>query len=172
MSEKKYFPMFIDIHNYHILVVGGGRIALRRIRTLLQFCSDISVLATDICEEIAEMEVEEKLIISRKSYEPEDLKVKTYAQNQINRQKEYFDMVLAATNNKEVNHSIWKECKKRNILVNVADNQKLCDFYFPSVVMNDDVVIGINSGGKNPSVVKTIRQKIEKLLEKTRKIYE
>ncbi len=161
MSKKAYFPLFVDIRSYRILVVGGGQIALRRIRTLLQFEPDITVIAQEVCEEITRMEEEGKLTILRKKYESNDLCL----QSKIN-------LVLAATNNKDVNHLVWEACKKRNILVNVADDRSLCDFYFPSIVMNEDVVIGINSGGKNPSVVKKIRRKIEELLEKTRKIYE
>ena len=163
MSEEKYFPMFVDIHNYHILVVGGGKIALRRIRTLMQFQPMISVIAPEICEELEEMEQQGQLIVYKKRYEPDDLSEK--GEKSVN-------MVLAATDDKIVNYSIWKECKKKNILVNVANDRSLCDFYFPSVVMNEDVVVGINSGGKKPSVVKMIRRKIESVLEKTRGIYE
>lgn len=163
MTEKNYFPMFVDMSNYHILIIGGGKIALRRIRTLLQFSPSISVIAPVVCEEIQKMQQQGKISVYKKMYEPDDLSPKD---------EKVVHMVIAATNDRNINSSIWKECKKRNILINVADDQALCDFYFPSIVMNDDVVIGINSGGKNPSVVKKIRGKIEELLGKTRKIYD
>ena len=147
--ERPYFPMFIDIADKKILVAGGGTIALRRIRTLLKFGADIHVIAPDLCEELTQLEEEGKITAEHREYRAGDI--------------DDSQIVLAATDDHEVNRKIWEECRAAGIIVNVADDKKLCDFYFPSVVMTDEAVIGINSGGADPSITKKIRRKIEKM---------
>ena len=79
--------------------------------------------------------------------------------------------MLAATNQREINQQVATDCRileqkeQRRILVNIADNKKLCDFYFPGVVQADEVTIGINSGGQNPRNVKKVRKKIQEMLK-------
>lgn len=147
--EKPYFPMFIDLSGKKILMVGGGGIALRRVRTLLKFRVDILVVAPKLCGGLAKLAQEGKIRAEHREYRDSDT--------------EGTDIVLAATDSSEVNRHVWKVCRKAGIPVNVADDRNLCDFYFPSVVMNEEVVIGINSGGSDPGKVKETRQKIEKL---------
>ena len=74
-------------------------------------------------------------------------------------------MVLAATDDHELNHAIVKACKKRGILVNTCDDKSQCDYYFPAVTEVDGVVIGLNSSGKDPKKVSQVRQKIETMNE-------
>lgn len=147
--DRPYFPMFIDIADKKILVAGGGTIALRRIRTLLKFGADIHVIAPELCEELTQLEEEGKIKAEHREYRTGDIRGA--------------QIVLAATDDHEVNRKIWEECRASGITVNVADDKKLCDFYFPSVVMTDEAVIGINSGGADPSITKKIRRKIEKM---------
>ena len=138
--ERPYFPMFVDLTGKNVLVAGGGRIALRRVTTLLRFGAAIRVVAPQLC-------------VERRRYRKGDARGA--------------DLVLAATDSREVNRAVQAECRESGIPVNVADDRNLCDFYFPSVVMTDDVVIGINSGGTDPGKVKGTRKLIEKaLLEK------
>ena len=78
-------------------------------------------------------------------------------------------MVIAATNEPQINHQIKDECKKiekdecRQILVSVVDDKTMCDFYFPGIVQTEKLVIGINSGGENPGLVKRTRETIQKM---------
>ncbi len=142
--------MFIDLTDKKILVAGGGTIALRRIRTLLKFRTDIHVIAPELCEELAQMEQEGKITAERREYRAGDI---SGAQ-----------IVLAAADDHAVNRQIWEECRAAGIIVNVADDKKLCDFYFPSVVMTDDIVIGINCGGEDHRKVKETRIRMEKMI--------
>lgn len=156
--EKKYFPMFIDISDKKIIVVGGGAVAARRVETLCHFAEDIIVIALKFTESLLRLAAAGKIRCLQKPYEEGD--------------GSCADIVLAATDKKELNRHIWEECRKaelnegRRILVNVADDKELCDFYFPAVVRENDIVIGINSGGSNPGKVKEVRRKIEKELGK------
>ncbi len=147
--ERPYFPMFIDLTDRKIFVAGGGRIARRRIEALVKFGADIHVAAPQVCPEIALLAEEGKIKILLREYRPSDL--------------DGMEFAIAATDDREVNRAVYAECRKRGIPVNVADDKTLCDFYFPALVLTDDVVIGIGSGGESPGRVKEVRQRIEKL---------
>nr|WP_294491060.1 bifunctional precorrin-2 dehydrogenase/sirohydrochlorin ferrochelatase [uncultured Mediterraneibacter sp.] len=146
--KKPYFPMFIDLTDKRILVAGGGNIALRRVRILLQFGADICVVAPEVCKELTDLADSGKITARRRPYRSGDIRKAR--------------LVLAATDDHEVNQKIWKECKKEGIMVNVANDRRLCDFCFPSVVMTDEAVIGVNSVAHDPSVTKRVRKNIEK----------
>ena len=148
--ERPYFPMFIDMTDKSVLVAGGGRIALRRVRTLLRFGAKIRVIAPRLCRELEDMEKDRMICIEQREYKPGDIKGAAF--------------VLAATDSREVNRQIWGDCREKGIPVNVSDNRELCDFYFPSVVMTEDAVIGISSGGEDPGRTKELRRRIEKTL--------
>ena len=141
--------MFIDLTGKKVLMEGGGRIALRRVETLLGFGAAVHVTAPELCEELLELERQGKITAERREYKPGDTSG--------------YDMVLAATDSRETNRMIWGECRKNGITVNVADDKSLCDFYFPSVVMTEKAVVGISSGGEDPSRVKELRKRIEEI---------
>lgn len=147
--ERPYFPMFIDLTDRKIFVAGGGRIARRRMEALVKFGADIHVTAPRVRPEIALLAEEGKIKTILREYRPSDL--------------DGMEFAIAATDDREVNRAVYAECRKRGIPVNVADDKTLCDFYFPALVLTDDVVIGIGSGGESPGRVKEVRQRIEKL---------
>ena len=148
--EKPYFPVFIDMAGRNVLIAGAGKIALRRVRTLLQFGAQIRVIAPEFCEELEELEKAGRIHTEHRAYQPGDIQSETF--------------VIAATNSREVNRQIWEECRSKGIPVNTTDDRALCDFYFPSVVMTEEAVIGISSGGDAPGRTKEIRRKIEETL--------
>lgn len=151
--EKAYFPMFVDISEKKIIVVGGGQIAARRVETLTHFAGDITVIAPEVNGTIRMLEAAGKIHCEHREYAIGDVRDA--------------DMVLAATDRKDLNHAIAMECMEiereshRNILLSVADDRQLCDFYFPAVIQKDNIVIGINSGGSDPGKVKRLRKRLE-----------
>lgn len=151
-----YFPMYIEMKNRKVLVAGAGKIASRRIKTLFRFGADIIVVAPKLSTTVLELsghpvqkESGGRVQVFQRKYRTEDLVG--------------IEMVIAATDSQEVNRKIFLECRKRGISVNVADDHTLCDFYFPSVIVTEDVAIGISSGGKNPGKTSEVRKKIEEL---------
>ena len=78
------------------------------------------------------------------------------------------DLVIAASNCREVNRRVYEECQKAHIPVNTADDRELCDFYFPSVVLAEDIVIGLNSIDHDPKKVKEARKIIENVFDNER----
>ncbi len=157
--KEPYFPLFMNLSGQKIVTVGGGRIALRRIKTLLPFGAEICVIAPRLCGELEKIcrERADAVQVLRRTYRPEDVK--------------NADLVLAATDSREVNRMIGQECREKGILVNVADDHTLCDFYFPSVVMTEDTVIGISSGGASPGKTKQMRRDIENLLKTSEELH-
>ena len=153
--EKAYFPMFVDISEKEILVVGGGKIAARRIRTLLDFTVHITVITPVLDEKLRQYADLEKFRWVQRKYRESDITGSDKP-----------DIVLAATGDTEVNAEIGRLCRSLGICVNVADKKEMCDFYFPSIVKTEEVVIGINSGGANPGATKRTREKIEEWLGK------
>ena len=151
-----YFPMFIDIEGKHILVVGAGKIALRRGQTLLQFRARIKVIAKEIPKEQKEafhlLVSEGKIVLEEKAFEESDL-------------TEAFFLVLAATNVKKLNHEICMLCRKRKILANTATDRTDCDFYFPAVAVQEELVVGITGDGSDHRKVAETAARIRKVLE-------
>ena len=151
MKSKQYFPLFVDISDKKIVVVGAGKIAARRVKTLVDFGAAIVVVAPQISPELEQLGLEQKITLVRREYQREDI----------------YDawMVLAVTDNEKLNEEIYSVAKCLGALVNVASNQKKCDFHFPGIIKNESYVVGINGGGQNHHGVAVLRGKVEKCLE-------
>ena len=143
------FPLFLDISDKKILVYGAGRIASRRVETLLAFASSLTVFAPEASETVRNAWKEGKLSYQQRVYEPGTIPEDAF-------------FVLAATDNAAVNEAIWQECRKKKILVNVCSNREHCDFQFPGVALKDDLVIGINAGGSDHHLAKAWTDKLRK----------
>ena len=153
MREELYFPLFVDLTKKSIIVIGAGKIAARRVKSLLPFVGDMKVIAPEVSSEITEMAAssEGALVVEQRPFESSDL--------------DGADMVLAVTNDKELNTRIGALCKEKKILVNVSHEKELCDFYFPGVVQKDNVVIGITASGKDHSEARKVTEQIRTMME-------
>lgn len=149
-KEKKFFPLFIDLTQKKAVVIGGGKIASRRIQTLLPFVREITVVAPVCTEKIKVLYENGEIIYKQKKYEITDI--------------ENADLVLAVTDNYDLNEEIYKICKEKNILVNVASNQQKCDFHFPGILEYEDVIMGFNGCGKNHKKVRQVKEMIQEML--------
>lgn len=141
-----YFPLFVDIRNRNFLVVGGGRIAARRIRTLLQFKCRIRVIAPEICSEISSLCPDENLLLEERKYADSDL--------------DHADYCLAATDDRELNAEIARQAGARKIPVNDCSCKENCDFYFPGIVTEGPVVIGICASGADHRLAASVTEKV------------
>nr|WP_317282396.1 NAD(P)-dependent oxidoreductase [uncultured Sellimonas sp.] len=154
------FPLFVSMEGRRILFFGAGEVAARRIDILLKYGAKIEVVAPGISEkkqkQFAEWIKAEKIHYCKKVYEEGDLQTGV-------------QMVFAATNNKEINEEITAQCKRRRIPVNNASNPMSCDFFFPSVIQEEGIIIGITGDGKNHGKVKKVRKKIEEWIRREKK---
>ena len=144
------FPVFINIKDKPITVIGGGDIALRKVKLLIKAKPKITLISKTICKDLKELLVEYNHKIVIKSFQEKDLK------NPL--------LIVSATNNIKVNKKISKIAHQKNILINVVDQPELCSFTMGSIVERDSLVISISSGGKAPVLVRSIREKIEALI--------
>mgnify|MGYP003247974171 CR=1 FL=1 len=119
MKNKPYFPMFIDLSDKNIVVAGGGNIATRRIKTLLKFTRNITVVATKVTQELMDLGKAGTVTLYIRPVKRSDF-ANAY-------------MVIAATNDWKLNDEIHRVCKEEGIYVNVASDREACDFYFPGV---------------------------------------
>lgn len=144
-DRGSWFPFFTNISGKTFLVAGGGKIATRRIETLMRFDCRIKVVAKEASAEVSSC-AGNKLELHIKAFEPFDL--------------DGADYVLAATDDSQLNHDIYKLCKAANIPVNVADNKEKSDFYFPGIVRKHGVTVGITAEGKDHKLAKTATKAI------------
>lgn len=158
MISESYprFPLFISLVGREILIVGAGNVAVRRAETLLRFGCKIRMCAPESMDMLKEplkaWVQEEKVCYERRKFQQDVLTGKEF-------------MVLAATSEKETNIQIVKICKERGILVNNASDFSSCDFFFPSVLQKEEVVIGITGNGTDHKRVKKIRKRIQDMLK-------
>ena len=150
MTQKPYFPLYVDLNDWDILFIGGGSIASRRTKVLLDFAEHITVIAPQAEDEILRLAEEEKITLIRRRFEATDLAGR--------------DLVFAATDDKDLNEEIAAMCREKGIYVNAASDRDLCDFFFPGIVKQGETVIGITASGKDHVKARKIRERIQNIL--------
>jgi len=145
-----YFPMFMDMNNLKVLVVGGGYIAAEKLEKLLDFTTQISVIALRVDEEAQIFIDMHDLTLAKRAYYKGDI--------------EGFDIVIVATDTVDLHKAIYEESRGQRILVNSVDNTEYCDFIFPSYVKKDELTIAFSTGGASPAFAKHIRRHFEKII--------
>lgn len=145
---NKFFPVSIDINNKNILVIGAGKIALRKVETLLNYNCNITVITKDILEEkFFDLEEDNKIkILKNQEFEEKFL-------------QDIF-LVIAATNNEVLNKNISQLCMNKNILVNNITSKNDMNVRFASIYEKDDIQIAISANG-NPKKAVEIKNKIK-----------
>ena len=139
-----YFPMFVQLKNKKCLVIGGGRIALRKIEVLKDFEADVTVIAPEMIPQIRQIDKIRRIF---RTFMEEDFKEA--------------ELVVAATNDQKVNSEISKICMQRKIPVNAVDQKEDCSFIFPSYVKEGEVVAAFSSGGQSPMITQYLKEKIK-----------
>lgn len=149
-DKLTYFPMYVNLRGKRVLVVGGGKIAARRIETLMKFDCDITVVSPDV----------EDTILAHCRGEGLKLHLRRYSSGDL----EGADVVLAVTNDREVNQRVGLEANALGIPVSVADAREECTFYFPAIVEHDGIVVGLSSQGQSHHGVSALAKKLRWIL--------
>lgn len=139
-----YFPMFVQLKNKKCFVIGGGRIALRKIEVLKDFEVDVTVIAPEMIPQIRQIDKIRRIF---RTFMEKDFKEA--------------DLVIAATDDPEVNSEISKICMQQKIPVNAVDQKEDCSFIFPSYVREGEVVAAFSSGGQSPLITQYLKEKIK-----------
>ncbi|MGP8305071.1 NAD(P)-dependent oxidoreductase [Vibrio sp. YIC-376] len=147
----RYFPLFLDLINKPVLVVGGGEVASRKVEALLKAGADVTIVSPTLVDYLAKLAQDHQLRWIQRFYSS-DIVTKRFVQ------------VWATTDNPDLNHQVYKNAKELGILVNVVDDKPYCDFITPSMINRGRIQIAISSGGASPVLIRNIREKLETIL--------
>ncbi len=150
-EPAEWFPMFVNINDRNIAVIGAGKIARRRIETLLKFSCNLRIVSKEIPEEIKQLVQNYR---NRNERAGQNRSVELLEKEFEIADLAGADLVLAATNDRKLNQHIGIQCRERGMLINVADAKEECDFYFPGVIMQGSLIAGVTAQGKSHSLAK------------------
>ena len=151
-----YLPIFVRLQGQTAVVVGGGRVALRKVDLLRKAGARVTIVAPQLTEELKAL-VEAARQASapvlrhvEARFEPSHL--------------EGAQLVIAATSLREVNAGVSQAARERNVPVNVVDDPELSTFIFPAIIDRSPVVVAVGSGGQSPVLARRVREQLEALL--------
>jgi len=144
--ELKHYPVFLDLKDRPVLVVGAGKVALRKTRGLLEAGARVTVVAPECEPDFEELPVR----LVRRRFRASDLAGAF--------------LVFAATDDRLTNHRIGIAAKGRSLFANIADSAEECGFIVPARVNRGDVQIAVSTGGENPRLSAELRKKLEEVL--------
>ena len=150
MNQMGAYPIMLNIKNQEVVVVGGGTIAYRKIRGLLQAGANITVISPEIEERIETLRRERRNVWRKKEFESADI---TSAL-----------LVIAATNSNVVNELVAFATMKHQ-LVNIVDNPELSNFHVPAKLTRGDLTISVATGGASPTLAKVIRDELSSVYD-------
>jgi precorrin-2 dehydrogenase/sirohydrochlorin ferrochelatase len=143
----KYYPVHLDINNRKVLVVGGGSVGTRKVKTLLDCGARVTVVSPEVSRQLRELAASGDIKLAERSYQSEDL-------NGV-------FVVIGATDDERLNQQISSDADRLNTLCNIADRPEVCNFILPSIVQRDDLVITISTSGQSPALAKKLRKALE-----------
>ena len=152
-----YFPIYMNIKNEDkVLLIGGGKVALQKLKVLIDNQINIHLVAEQV-----DLSIYEYLSGYENSETAVEMELAEYREELLS---DAYSFVIAATNDRELNSRIAVASKERNIPVNVVDDPELSTFIFPSIIKRGDLVIGISSSGKAPAVTQYYKERIAQQL--------
>jgi siroheme synthase-like protein len=153
LGQNELYPVFLKLETLQTLIVGGGNAATEKLHFMLKNSpnANVTLIASEVSLQIENLVKENSHVaLLKKDFEENDLANK--------------DIVIAATDDKELNKTIRDKAKAKKILVNVADIPELCDFYLGSIVTKGDLKVAISTNGKSPTFAKRFREVLEETL--------
>lgn len=152
MERNNLYPVFLKTKNLQVLIVGGGFVAEEKLTFLLKSSPDANVTM------VSPMFREGTLALSKKG------NVKLINKKYSKKYLKGKHIVVATTDIPKINETVYSHCRKRSILVNVADNPPYCDFYMGGIVTKGNVKVAISTNGKSPTTAKRLRQFFEEVI--------
>ena len=152
MEKNELYPVFLKVAALEVLIVGGGTVGLEKLTFLLKSSpsANVTIVSINFIPELKALTKDYNVSLIEDAYNSSYLSGK--------------QIVIATTDNLDVNLEVHKDCKKENILVNLADNPTYCDFYMGGIVTKGNVKIAISTNGKSPTAAKRLRQFFEEIL--------
>ncbi len=145
----KYYPIFLKIEQRLCVVVGGGAVAERKVKGLLEAGARVKVIAPEVTEELANLATQGQIELHQRPFQTGDL--------------EGAWLVFAATNQRETQEAVSQEAQKKSIPCNIADDPQGSSFIVPSVVRRGRLQIALSTSGASPAVARRLREQLEDL---------
>lgn len=142
-----FLPIFMNVTNQNCLVVGGGKVASRKVFMLMRAGAKVSVVSPELCQDLMIRKNEGEIEHISRQFQGEDIENKK--------------IIIAATNNSDVNKHISQLCHQKGLPVNVVDAPELCSFIVPSIIDRNPVQIAISTGGASPVLARLLRSRLE-----------
>ena len=166
-----YFPMFVQLKKKKCLVIGGGKIALRKIEVLKDFEADITVIAPEMIPQIRQIDKIRRIFrtFMEEDFKEAELVVAATNDPKVNSEISKICMQRKIPVNavdQKINHEISQICRRKKIPVNAVDQKEDCSFIFPSYVKEGEVVAAFSSGGQSPLITQYLKEKIKPDLNK------
>jgi precorrin-2 dehydrogenase / sirohydrochlorin ferrochelatase len=149
MLETPFYIACLKLRGRRCLVVGGGEIGLEKVEGLLACDGDVTLVAPEAGPELTQLALEGSIRWERRAYAPEDL--------------EGTFMVIACTDDTDINIGIYEDAERRAMLVNVVDVPPLCNFILPAIVRTGPLAIAISTAGASPALAKRMKAEVGEL---------
>ena len=150
VNPMEYFPITVRLQEQQCLIVGGGDIACRKLKSLLKADAKVSLVALDFNDEIRKLAEEYQLTLFEQAFD-ESLVAGNY-------------LIVAATDNQELNQEVSDIAREHNIWINVVDDLELSTFIMPAIVDRSPLLVAVSTGGVSPVLARKIREKLEWIL--------
>jgi siroheme synthase-like protein len=146
-ESPAYYPIFLNIRRGKCLVVGGGEVALRKVKTLLEYSAEVKVVSPTLCLELGKLKQDGSIKASKRNYQKSDSNTAI--------------LVVAATDDPKINERVAADARQQRVLVNIVDSPEQSDFIVPSHFKRGDIIIAVSTSGKSPALARKMRNKIE-----------
>ncbi|MBD3374419.1 bifunctional precorrin-2 dehydrogenase/sirohydrochlorin ferrochelatase [candidate division KSB1 bacterium] len=146
------YPVYIKLEHQPCLVVGGGRVAERKVERLLKSGAEVTVVSPDLTPELEKWAMEKKITWIARPFQTDDAKTAF--------------LTIAATDDETINRLVESKVRAMKRLINVVDVPDQCNFYVPSIVERGDLMIAISTNGKSPALARYLKEKIYTWLPK------
>jgi precorrin-2 dehydrogenase/sirohydrochlorin ferrochelatase len=140
----------IGLDQRKTVVIGGGKVAARKVTGLLEAGAQVTVISPAFVPELRVLAGSRRVTLTGRAYREGDL-------------ADAF-LVIAATDNAGINEQVWQEAQERGCLVNVVDDPARCNFIVPAVVRRGEVIVTVSTGGASPALARRLREQLESLI--------
>ena len=149
-APRSYYPVFFDLVGRSVLVIGGGRLALEKVRGLLAAEALVTVVAPELCDELRRLRDEARIAHLPRDYQRSDLQGRALA--------------MAANDDPSHNARLQADARAVGVPLNAADDPAHCDFILPAVVREPPLTLAISTGGGSPAVARRLREELSDYL--------
>lgn len=145
----QYYPLFLDIKGYPVLVIGGGNIALEKIQNLLKAGAQVTVISPEVTTSIRRFN--RRLTLIERPFAMSDI-------------SETYQLIFAATGESALNAAVSQECRHRRILCNTVDEPAYCHFIVPAMLRRGAITVAVSTSGVSPFMAREIKDLLKQVV--------